>query len=147
MYRAVKHKLVSVSLLGLCVFAFQSIAIQAKNTDVSESTSNHQLTLATSRWCPYTCDNNAGEFGVIGRYLTLVFGQLNVELTIVSYPWSPAIKLAENGQVDGLLTAIPTEAPFLIFTNSAISTYRMCFFTKPENPWRYKDSVELKKTD
>lgn len=102
-----------------------------------------KVILATTTWCPYTCNNKAGEFGIIGQYMKAIFLQNNIELNIISYPWSRAIKLAETGKVDGLLTATPVEAPRLIFSRAPISTYQMCFFTREDNQWRYSEELNL----
>ena len=66
-----------------------------------------KLTLATTPWCPYTCDNSTDEFGLVGRQINTLLKGLGIELNIVSYPWSRAVRAAQLGNVDGLLTATP----------------------------------------
>lgn len=115
-----------------------------RDSDKKSSKSLKQkITLATTTWCPYTCNNKAGEFGIIGQYMKAIFLQNDIELDIISYPWSRAIKLAEAGDVDGLLTATPVEAPALIFSQTPISTYQMCFFTRKNNHWRYSKELNI----
>lgn len=95
------------------------------------------LTLATTSWCPYTCKNSEQEYGFIGKYINTLLLRQGVAVKIESFPWSRAIKLAEQGKVDGLLTAIHSEAPFLIFTENPISTYQVCFYTLMTNQWSF----------
>jgi polar amino acid transport system substrate-binding protein len=68
---------------------------------------------------------------------------MDIELRIQTYPWSRAIKLAETNQVDGLLTAIQSEAPDLIYTKTPITNYQVCFFTSQSNPWTYKEIFSI----
>lgn len=101
-----------------------------------------QLTLATTTWCPYTCKNSEQKFGFIGEYINILLSGQGIAIKIETYPWSRAIQLAKQGKVDGLLTAIHSEAPFLIFTEQPISTYQVCFFTQVTNQWSF-DGVFL----
>jgi polar amino acid transport system substrate-binding protein len=101
------------------------------------------LRLATTEWCPYTCVDSAASDNIIGRYISSVFDGLGIELEIESYPWSRAIVLAENGLVDGLLTAVTSEAPNLLFTSTPTSTYQVCFFVR-DSEWRFNGTMKLK---
>ena len=94
-----------------------------------------KLSLATTNWCPYTCFDNNPEFGIIGIYLKKILSAHDVELTVTSYPWSRAIRLVNEASTDGLLTAIPSEAPHLLFSKSPIGSYQMCFYTLKRNAW------------
>lgn len=102
-----------------------------------------KLTLATTKWCPYTCFDNSKEFGVVGLYLRKIISSYDVELAITSYPWSRAIRLVESKKIDGLLTATHTEAPALIFTDSPIGSYQMCFYTLSSNKWIFSKSFNF----
>jgi polar amino acid transport system substrate-binding protein len=99
------------------------------------------LKLATTPWCPYTCGKDDGDFGFIGIYMREIFSQLDTNIHIKSYPWSRAIKLANSGDVDGLLTAAHSEAPDLLFTDTPITHYQVCFFTLHENAWHYNNQM------
>ncbi|WP_448212409.1 substrate-binding periplasmic protein [Colwellia sp. MEBiC06753] len=103
----------------------------------------HTLTLATTAWCPYTCDSNNYPHGVIGHYLTTILAEQNISLRIVSFPWARAIKLATDGSIDGLLTAVPSEAPQLIFSGQPISHYQVCFYTASNSTWQYQQPLNF----
>lgn len=108
----------------------------------ADTPSDETLTLTTTPWCPYTCSDKH-EFGAVGAYMSTIFRSLNIDITIESYPWSRAIKQVNTGAADGLLTATQQEAPGLLFTTPPISTYQMCFFSKQENTWLFKEPINL----
>lgn len=121
---------------GCLVFVFLTFltfASHAKKT----------VTLASTNWCPYTCDFNGNRHGLVGEILQSSLGTLGLDLKIEYYPWSRAIQLANQNKVDGLLTATREEAPNLLFSASPIGTYQMCFYSKATNPWRYQPDLDL----
>lgn len=121
---------------GCLVFVFLTFltfASHAKKT----------VTLASTNWCPYTCDYNGNRHGLVGEILQNSLGTLGFDLKIEYYPWSRAIQLANQNKVDGLLTATRAEAPNLLFSASPIGSYQMCFYSKGTNPWRYQSDLDL----
>ena len=100
------------------------------------------LTLATTQWCPYTCGELSETENLIGTYLTELFTKHNLKLKIESYPWARAIQLAESGVVDGLLTAVKSEAPSLRFTSEPTGYYQVCFYTY-DSAWRFESIADL----
>ncbi|WP_286262297.1 substrate-binding periplasmic protein [Thalassotalea atypica] len=112
-------------------------------TLLSHAASPKSITLATTTWCPYTCGENKDDIGIIGSYIKEVFATLGIELHIETYPWSRAIHMAEQQQVDGLLTAAPQEAPNLLLSRVPISTYQMCFYTQKGNEWQYSTPLNI----
>ena len=102
-----------------------------------------KLTLATTTWCPYTCVGESQGSNIIGDYVAEVLAQEGIQLVVESFPWSRAIKFAEQGQVDGLLTATHAEAPSLSFTEQPTGFYQVCFFTNRTNAWRYSPPLNL----
>ena len=101
------------------------------------------VTLATTKWCPYTCVNQDKNSNIIGRYVEKILLKHNIILNVETYPWSRAIKLAEQGQVDGLLTATHSEAPSLNFTTTPISYFQVCFYANKSVAWQYSQPIEL----
>jgi polar amino acid transport system substrate-binding protein len=105
-----------------------------------------EIHLTTTDWCPYACVDKKRP-GIAHEYLTEVFGQLGIRLRISSHPWKRAIHMATSGeQADGLLTAVPEEAPTLLFTRVPTMSHQMCFFTQRQNPWQYQTIDSLKGT-
>lgn len=102
-----------------------------------------QITLATTNWCPYACEDSEEYPGIIYDYITKLLNQKDIQVTIKFYPWARAIELANSGKVDGLLTAVQSEAPNLIFTTIPTDHYQMCFFTRPESTWSFENNRSL----
>lgn len=103
-----------------------------------------KITLGTTQWCPYTCDYQGNEHGIVGDIFIKTLRRHNISLSIEHYPWSRAITLANENKIDGLLTATPEESKNLIFSSSPLGHYQMCFYTKNNNAWQFKKSLNLK---
>lgn len=86
-----------------------------------------KLTLATTDWCPYTCQEMTSQ-GDVTAYIKSLLAKHNVDLKVLFLPWARAIQEAKIGNVDGVLTGVKSEAPFLHFTSTATSYYQSCFF-------------------
>ena len=101
------------------------------------------LTLATTHWCPYTCVEEGGNSNIVGNYVSDILSKHDIKLIVETAPWSRAIKLAEHGAVDGLLTAIHSEAPLLNFPQNPIAEFQVCFYALKSSKWRYKEPLDL----
>lgn len=101
------------------------------------------LTLATTHWCPYTCADEGKDSNIVGSYVSSILSKHDIKLLIEITPWSRAIKLAEQGNIDGLLTAVHSEAPMLSFTQSPIAKFQVCFFTLKSSNWHYKEPLDI----
>lgn len=102
----------------------------------------HTLHFAAADWCPYTC-NNGDHPGVITETVTEILAQNNIQLSVSVLPWSRAVKLAELGQIDGLLTAIESEAPQLALTQQANGHYQVCLFSEDSHHFVYHGRKSL----
>ncbi|WP_440874214.1 hypothetical protein [Thalassotalea sp. PLHSN55] len=132
-----------IALLFICVFFVNNSAANESAAKKNVEKDGKTLVLATTQWCPYTCGDENFKYGVIGTYITALLAQQNIKAKIQYYPWSRAVKLAQEGKVDGLLTATYEEAPALIFTSSPVSHYQMCFFTNKNNQWQFQQPMSL----
>lgn len=104
------------------------------------------IKLAAAHWCPYSCDpeRTDGRYGIIADYVSALLKNQQVKLAVDVLPWSRAIKLAEAGHYDGLLTAASEEAKNLLITNIPTTHYRNCFFGQHQsNYWRYNNQDSL----
>ncbi|OUR67226.1 hypothetical protein A9Q73_05990 [Bermanella sp. 47_1433_sub80_T6] len=101
--------------------------------------------LATTDWCPYACDQEPNhQAGIVHEYLTGLFSEQGIQLKIEFFPWSRAIHQVNGGRLDGLLTAVPIEAPNLLFTRTPTMGYQVCFYSKRNISWRYSGAASLK---
>lgn len=114
---------------------------------VSTQSHSHSLpktiTLASTDWCPYVCDHQPHKPGIIYEYLTDVLKHKGIELKVEFNLWHESVKKAEQGEVDGLLTATPEESPGLLFTQTPTSDYQVCFITKNDSKWLFKGTESL----
>lgn len=132
-----------IKFIKICCF-FVSLFTLNVNTLAKEIADRPQnLTLATTKWCPYTCFDESNKFGIIGIYIKKIMTPYGINLKISSYPWSRAIRLVESKKVDGLLTATHAEAPKLLFSESPIDSYQMCFYTVNSNKWIFDQPINF----
>ncbi|MFT6920578.1 MAG: polar amino acid transport system substrate-binding protein [Cognaticolwellia sp.] len=101
------------------------------------------LTLATTHWCPYTCDFNDNKHGIVDEIMKSILHAQGINLNIEYYPLSRAIRMANQNKVDGLLTSTLKESPNLIFSTSLIGSYQMCFYSKDTNNWLNKPDLKF----
>jgi polar amino acid transport system substrate-binding protein len=123
-------------MLTLCLLNGYAMAKKSEHN-------SGELTLATTRWCPYTCFDEHKEFGIVGIYIKKILSAHNIHLSIVSYPWSRALRLVKTKEVNGLLTATPAEAPELLFSDSPIGSYQMCFYTLNTSNLQFDKSIDF----
>ena len=100
------------------------------------------LNLAAADWCPYSCASPS-QPGFIAEALQEILRLNGIELTVTVLPWSRAIKEAELGYYDGLLTAVESEAPDFLLTNTSTGSYEICVYGNPERPFTYKQREDL----
>jgi polar amino acid transport system substrate-binding protein len=93
------------------------------------------LNFAATEWCPYTCSKMKNQ-GIVSEYLKEVFKKQGIEINVLILPWERAITQVSSGKIDGLLTAVESEAPKLKFTKYPTMSYRSCAFsiTPPRTP-------------
>ncbi|WP_434952861.1 substrate-binding periplasmic protein [Shewanella sp. HL-SH4] len=103
-----------------------------------------EITLATTNWPPYTSGSSPDKPGIVYEYITEILAKNGITLRIERYPWSRAIKMAnDNNDIHGLLTAVYEEAPKLLFTRTPVMNYKVNFYTAIDNHWLYQDQRSL----
>ncbi len=136
MLKVINSILLFIWLLSISLFAF-SQEPTAKLPKI--------IHLATTDWCPYACDQEPNhQAGIVHEYLTGLFSEQGIQLKIEFFPWSRAIHQVNGGRLDGLLTAVPIEAPNLLFTRTPTMGYQVCFYSKRNISWRYSGAASLK---
>ena len=101
------------------------------------------IKLATTDWCPYSCPEDDSVNGLAHDYVTHILAGYEMQADIVSYPWARAIRQVNLGKRHGLLTAVHSESPNLMFTKHPMMSYQMCFYGLTALKWQYtgKDSL------
>ncbi|WP_158584184.1 substrate-binding periplasmic protein [Salinibius halmophilus] len=100
-----------------------------------------QITLAATDWCPFTCA--AAQNGKVETKLRRYFSRLGVTLTVEYYPWVRAVTLAEQGDLDGVVTLSEGESDVLVHGDVPIHYYQDCFYTRQESDWQYHNINDL----
>ena len=121
------------SLFCLCLF-FTLIA----KADIPKS-----ITLAAADWCPYTCPSEK-EPGIVVEYFRKILAPHGITLDIRYLPWNRAIREVNIGSIAGLVTAVPSEAPNLLFTSIATMNYSVCLYSRASSDWKYSGPSSLK---
>lgn len=118
-------------LLASTLFALAaSLPCAAKEAPVET------LNLAAADWCPYSCASPS-QPGFIAEALREILSLNGIELTVTVLPWSRAIKEAELGLYDGLLTAVESEAPdFFIDEHEHWILRNLCI-------WKSRTSIHI----
>lgn len=101
------------------------------------------LRLAAADWCPYTCPSEE-QPGIVVEYLQHVLAPYNIILDVNYLPWSRAVNEVNNGKVSGLVTAVPSEAPHLIFTSRETMNYNVCLYSRTSSSLLYTGISSLK---
>ncbi len=109
-----------------------------------------RLVFGAAEWCPYTCSQIAegkSRQGIVGRYVTELLNRKGVNLEIRFLPWKRAVRSAEEGKLDGLITVVPSEVDRLLITNVPTIYHKVCLYTRFEENWKYAspDSLQNRK--
>lgn len=103
-----------------------------------------KITLGTTEWCPYTCRDISGN-GIVGQFIDEIAQKNNYDLKVNFLPWNRAVAEANSGRIDGLLTAVKSEAPNLYFTSTPTMKYKACAFSIEDRPLITKEELLKKK--
>lgn len=85
-------------------------------------TSADVIVLGADPWCPYNCDPDSDAPGFMVEVAREALAPFGHEIDYVSVSWARDLRQAELGQINGVIGAVPDEAPALIF-GPPIGTY------------------------
>lgn len=130
-------------VLRVLLFILIIVPAQGRATEAAPA---KVIKLATTEWCPYACQSSQLGKGIIYDYLTMILKSEGVKLELTFLPWAKAIASVEAGENHGLLSAIRSEAPNLMFTTVPTMHYKMCLYNAKSDKWRYagRDSLASK---
>jgi ABC-type amino acid transport substrate-binding protein len=112
-------------------------------TMVAKAEIPESLRLAAADWCPYTCPSEE-QPGIVVEYLQHILTPYNIMLDVNYLPWSRALKEVDNGNISGLVTAVPSEAPHLLFTSTETMDYNVCLYSRTSSSLKYTGVSSLK---
>ena len=138
-----RSTLMSLALGTLALFCVSTGSAFAQNWSLDTPPPTSELNLAAADWCPYSCADPEAP-GIVAEALRATLGDFGIDLQVKVFPWSRALKMAEMGQVDGLLTAVPSEAPGFIFTDSPSGQYQICVYSRRNSNLRFDGRNSLR---
>ncbi|MFT4742654.1 MAG: polar amino acid transport system substrate-binding protein [Yoonia sp.] len=98
------------------------LGIFSISTTLATSASSDTIVLMADEWCPYNCEPGSDSPGFmveIAREALTPFGH---EIEYATLNWARALHRAGLGEINGVIGAVPEEAPEFIF-GPAIGTY------------------------
>ncbi|KAF1066362.1 MAG: hypothetical protein GAK45_01945 [Pseudomonas citronellolis] len=98
------------------------------------------LQLAGTDWCPYLCPDNAQYPGYLLEALAEVLPEAP---HFQAMPWSRALQMARDGQIDGVIGAYAEESDGLLIGHEPIGWVSMHFYTRADSHWRYTGPASL----
>lgn len=99
--------------------------------------------LAADKWCPYNCQPKDSKPGFMVEIAQLVFARHDIKVKYEIMPWSRAIGMAQQGNIDGVIGATLDEVPQFIFPRTAQASSGTAFFVHQLETWRYNGMSSL----
>ncbi len=103
------------------------------------------ITLRADEWCPYNCEPGSDKPGYMVEIARAVFEPMG---HIVDYDltnWSRSIMQVRRGRIDGIIGAMKSEAPDLVFPDIETGFAGAAFFVRKGFAWRYTGINSLEK--
>ena len=79
------------------------------------------IVLAADKWCPYNCEPNSDRPGVLVEIAQQVFGSAGYTVDYRLMPWNRSLSEVRKNRVQGIIGALKSEAPDLIYGSQAIA--------------------------
>lgn len=103
------------------------------------------IVLVADAWPPYNNAADDTKKGYIVDIAEAVFAKHGHEVVYKIIPWKVAIEETRKGTYDGLIGADTEDGAGLIFPEEEVGYYRIGFFVKKGNPWRFSNTRSLEK--
>ncbi len=121
----------------LKILALLSLTIQIEAREV--------LTFLATDWCPYTCKHFQTK-GIVGDKIRKILNKEGYDIKVVFLPWARALRMVNNDNIAGLLTAVKSEAPNLVYPSKVTMSYQNCAFsTNKKFIGKIKNANDLRK--
>lgn len=98
------------------------------------------LQAASDDWCPYVC-RQSPEGGFGPALLKRIAQQAGWRLEFHWMPFTRVRELAQQGKLD--VVPFVSSEDGLVLVEPVIFHVRACFFTRPNNPWRFTGAASL----
>ena len=102
-----------------------------------------KVKIATDPWCPYVCEEQGRNPGMLVEIAEQAFAVTGYFIEFIWLNWARAIKEARVGNVQGIIGAYRSDSPDFLFGKEHLALSHMCFYTKPNDHWRYSGLSSL----
>ncbi len=96
-----------------------------------------EITLGVTEKCPYICDKNAVNQGMLIDIIKSIFEKNNIKVKIRYSPMNRTMLLVKDKKVDGVIGILQRNAPGLVFPDKSIGQTRYMLYTAKEDDWLY----------
>jgi len=96
-----------------------------------------QIKLGVTERCPYVCNKNAVDQGVLIDIIKRVYEQTNIKVEFKYRPMTRAMHEINKGRIDGLVGILQRKAPNLIYPGASIGQIRYLLYTSEKDDWIY----------
>ncbi|WP_214131765.1 substrate-binding periplasmic protein [Alteromonas oceanisediminis] len=102
------------------------------------------ITVAGDDWCPVNCSEKSVDKGFMIDAATQILALEGYTVNYIEMPWTRAIKLARDGEIDAVVGAFEGDAPDFVFSNSPLLYLSPnSLFVKSDTEWEYNGISSL----
>ncbi len=114
---------------------------------LSNTVTAKEIVLAADNWCPFNCDANSKNPGILVEMAQMAFANSGYKIKYIEMPWKRAILQTRRGLIDGIIGTGPDETPDFIFPDKPLIVAEHTFFTRTGENWKYTglDSLSTRK--
>ena len=110
---------------------------------LSSSSDKRKVVMVGDNWCPFICQPGSGNEGFLVEIARVAFAKKNIEFEYKIVPWSDAVKMFKNGEVDGILGAADGELEDFIYPSVEQARSMVAAYTLKNTNWIYDGSHSL----
>jgi polar amino acid transport system substrate-binding protein len=114
-------------LATLAILCLAGVSLRAQST----------LTLRADSWYPFNGEPEAANPGYVVEILKAVFGKENLKIDYQIMPWKRAVADCQSGAIDGVIGALKSDAPDLVFPDEPMSISSQVFYVKKGSDWKF----------
>lgn len=103
-----------------------------------------EITIAADPWCPINCEPKSPAPGFMIDIAKTIFHKHGHTIKYINLPWTRAIGLARNGEINGVVGASKGDAPDFIYPEHEQATLSDSFYVLKNSPWKFKGIASLK---
>jgi len=105
------------------------------------------IIIAADQWCPYNCVPDSDKEGFQVEIVKEALKPYGLNVIYRNMPYNRAIKLAEEGRIDGVFGFLKTESPTLVYPTQNVGYSVNVAVTQADNKWWYTalDKLDGKK--